>query len=953
MKRVWHRLVGLIVAMAVLLSAFSVVSFVSAQVTEVKTAQEYLAAVNADAFNTEIEIKLMKDIELISDTEATFSGTIDGNGHTITLKSGTALFENLKGTVKNLGVIVPEGYIIDAPDNDYVGILANYISGSVENCFVYGTIDADFSSNSNTTYVGGLCGSVTETGSITNSFSLVSIKTKGADYVGGFVGIVRNNGKDSAEITSCYSAGDIDADGGWVAGFANKEPDASVSDTYTTCQIKNMSNNARPSGVNGLYDNQLGLMRESFDNGGLKTLDLMKTAELSASFAVTSTTYPALRVFYEELWSPCANDVVALSVAATAFKDQDPTARKEPSDMYARADYLTINTDVYRTNSPGLSWYLDSKHCKILDTVPLTSYNSAIPTTAIGTSPDLLEAHFEFDLQKETQEDSVLYAKKNGLVRRWHLHVDTQNPYYPGNDGSANNSFAITDRETLDLVRHYSWNTFAYYTIINPITFNNIEFDPIIDFYGHLDGQSNILSNLTLTKNRDGAMGLFGSTKPNSTITRIALQNVTAISENGQITGALIGEANGTAVSVISMHGTNNTVSSSGTVGGLIGKANASTFESMLVSVEADGSTVGGLIGILNDGSLRLSGSTGFIGSNASVLGGIVGEMSGVAGVSDCYSTAVVISDTDKAIAGGLIGIDNSSSVVQNSYSAALTDAATRHPLVGQGTQGTNCFFDEQFYPAGVAVGAVSAATLINTKISDSWTITNSNYPQLSLFSGSNLTERKQLSDYSTMQFKYQQHWEDSVADNLTTGWISNANFAKPEAIESLNIGGTPLIYNVSSQSGYGFEAASGQKRLVLKSTDKSKLYAVRYVAAIRDDSISLSYEVVGDGTLKDAPRTYIEISYGSKDSWSVYQVMSVCDDANTYKTLYDIPSGSQIRVRVFNADAYKATVAVNSEACRYSNGYYETNYTYNTAVKVTITLSQVTPPWGVHKQTY
>ncbi|MBR5250752.1 MAG: hypothetical protein IKV38_01895, partial [Clostridia bacterium] len=462
--------------------------------------------------------------------------------------------------------------------------------------------------------------------------------------------------KESIDYKDIACAGDLDASAGFVAGFANAPTNLTFEDTYSSCQIVNLSNDALPSGVNGLYDNQLSLLRESAGNTGLKTMDLMRTDALSANFAITSTAYPALKAFYSDGWSTnaYAQEIVSVSVAAASFTDVDSTLRFEPTDMFARADYLTRDTYVDKTNTKGLAWSFNNTACKIYDAVPVSSYASG-SHNSVGASTDLLRSRFVF---LADVKGAILKAEMNGFYRQWHLTVDDQNVYYhsqSNENGTSNTPFLIDSKDELNMVRYYCLNTAATYKVTNDIS-SVTEFDPIVGFQGTFNGNNKTISGVVLADDRDGDMGLFADTRSGSKITNLILANITAVSRTDKTAGALIGSAVSTTISGI------------------------------LVSTETDGATVGGIVGKMNGGSLKLSGVTGLVGQTGTLLGGLVGETTGTVTVQNCYSTAVVLSNTSGSVAGGLIGKVTSGASVTKSYSAALADAATAKPLIGSGS---------------------------------------------------------------------------------------------------------------------------------------------------------------------------------------------------------------------------------------------------------------------------
>ena len=125
-------------------------------------AEEEAKVADASNFPTEIPAgttyKLTEDITLAEGQQIkNLAGTLDGQGHTITL-SGTALAENVSGTIQNLGVA---GTV--KVTSGYVGSMAWTLTGTIQNSYSTAKIDAGWNT------VGGLAGTITG-GTIRNCY---------------------------------------------------------------------------------------------------------------------------------------------------------------------------------------------------------------------------------------------------------------------------------------------------------------------------------------------------------------------------------------------------------------------------------------------------------------------------------------------------------------------------------------------------------------------------------------------------------------------------------------------------------------------------------------------------------------------------------------------------------------------------------------------------------------
>lgn len=193
-----------------------------ADVISIADKTNFMKIGSPDGYSLSADFELTASFDLdpaIDDTyiAGTFSGTFDGNGHTV---SGLTrpIFDQITGNapsynpdteswidedkaiVKDL-ILVTAGWVVGR------GILANDANSYVliENVGTKGIINGGVEDS-----VGGIVGSLTEggetSGLITNSYSTANVY--GDDTVGGLVGVVGSNG----QITESYASGSISGD---------------------------------------------------------------------------------------------------------------------------------------------------------------------------------------------------------------------------------------------------------------------------------------------------------------------------------------------------------------------------------------------------------------------------------------------------------------------------------------------------------------------------------------------------------------------------------------------------------------------------------------------------------------------------------------------------------------------------------------------------------------------
>lgn len=175
--------------------------------------------------------KLTDNITVTKPCDATFKGTFDGDGHTVTLQldvtSGNAGLFAKTGSgavIKNVIVDATVTSSVYSYTSQYYGVagLVGYVDGktTIDHCGVTGTVKGTSTSSSYAAYIGGLIGVISDKCEITNSYVSAAVENanKNKDsYTGGFLG--RTSGTYTLSVTDCYASGDVTAAGGRAGGF--------------------------------------------------------------------------------------------------------------------------------------------------------------------------------------------------------------------------------------------------------------------------------------------------------------------------------------------------------------------------------------------------------------------------------------------------------------------------------------------------------------------------------------------------------------------------------------------------------------------------------------------------------------------------------------------------------------------------------------------------------------
>ncbi len=159
-------------------------------------------------------------------------------------------------------------------------------------------------------------------------------------------------------------------------------------------------------------------------------------------------------------------------------------------------------------------------------------------------------------------------------------------------------------------------------------------------------------------------------------------------------------------------------------VGGVIGNASDTTVRESANFVALDGGReayVGGVTGYLESGSeMRLCLNRGDL-RGASLMGGLAGEVTGRAQVSNCYSDGDLVNTGSYTEVGGLVGELYSDSHVSMCYAAGTLQSADENLTGGTvGDKGEDCTVEDCYYldslPSDNAFGQALSAEQLKTQ---------------------------------------------------------------------------------------------------------------------------------------------------------------------------------------------------------------------------------------------
>jgi len=233
------------------------------QLMAMNTAVSYTLGqnINASATGSGLSVWGSKGFAPIGNSNTPFSGSFNGNGHTISNLTIDLPSQNdvgLFGVTAVTSVIENVGLVNDSVAGDsYVGALVGKLGGAISTSYVTGT------SNGRGKYIGGLAG-YNNHGSVSNSYASGSVSVLGSSQdVGGLVGYNAGTVGDSYATASVSGASGATDLGGLVgagaAGVSNSFWDITTSGQttsaggrgMTTAQMQTAANFTSATAANG------------------------------------------------------------------------------------------------------------------------------------------------------------------------------------------------------------------------------------------------------------------------------------------------------------------------------------------------------------------------------------------------------------------------------------------------------------------------------------------------------------------------------------------------------------------------------------------------------------------------------------------------------------------------------------------------------------------------------
>ena len=647
------------------------------------------------AINNNQNIYLTRDItdfRGFTHTE-TYSGTLDGNGHTIYIVSGAAnsadtlggLFGTFTGTIKNVRIVLYSSYNRNVTAGERgTGIVAGVINGgTVDNVYVYIPEDVTFGATGNGIegYVGAIAGvaGVSANGKVDGANYTIKNTTVDIDgkmhldgsyvYMAGFVGKTSTGSNAvKAEITNCVFKGN----GSFASASSNSTQPIYLGGTTVLFQ-KETGNPQSTININGFIN--------AFKGGTSDLNDYSMYGVLSKNDdgkSMSKWTMNVTNVYdYDGPWADINN------------KGTDSTGNNYINVDNSRS---TVSTTVEGSSIKVTPYFPAGDTTNLV--LVAGDGSQSVPDLAYGDYKSTTDGSYKVVTVPKsaisagstvTLAEPVTPATPIADMNKW------ENGYVESSDVVPDGYTAVSDGAELANAIAANANIFLTADIMDYVGFNSAS-ETDGGYSGIFDGNGHtvyIVKANTVSKQYVG--GLFGKLKGTVKDVRIVVMagvDLPSTTYVGAVAGALSGNANVSNVNVIINSGVNLVISGSssnvGGAGGIAGGLTSGSGETVTISnstvvlngtlkATAQYTFIAGFVGHLNGGSVNYTDLT-FKGN---------GMLDGVANAGEGVHTA------GAGVVGGGVSAVNVNGFI-NSFNGSLSNGRSAYEVVVRNSQSTS-----------------------------------------------------------------------------------------------------------------------------------------------------------------------------------------------------------------------------------------------------------------------
>ncbi|MBN2040498.1 MAG: hypothetical protein JW864_10670 [Spirochaetes bacterium] len=644
---------------------------------------------------------LMADLDLsaynwvpLGDGITPFTGTFEGNGHTISnlTITNTANYNGLFGYVNNITGTGGNIHSLQVTGNVsggyYTGGLAGYlINAAISECSFNGSVTGTF-------YVGGLAGDVNG-GIITGSNTSGSVENTG-DYTGGLIG------QNGGPVDDCHATGRVTGGGNYVGGLVGQN-----SANITGCIYANTT--YAITSTAGAGANYIGGL------AGQHITGTISNSHATADIIITTGTNINYVGGFAGAASGTINDTGGACYSTGTITI---TAALDTADDYCIGGFIGYSTELTLTGA------YSSVNIDVQYSVPSAGTYTACIGGLIGQASDTMTAE---TISASYSQGSVT-ASITGTAGTRRIYTGG----LTGNNEGGNFSNCYYNGGTVDI---------SASDAATVLTGGLVGYNPS----GSIDSchsSGTVIGDSAATTATGGLIGynfssitasystadVSGDTETGGLIGNNTVAITTACSASGVVTGTgtAVGGFAGRNSAALAGCSATGLVTGTSNIGGLIG-SNTGAITGCWAEgqVNATNGSVGGLIGYNNAAVVSNSHAVGDVettGVSISNIGGLIGRNvnSDINGGS--YASGDV-SGINAHSVGGLIGIHEGGTISGNSFSTgSVTGTSGTGGLIGQLSTGTvtGCY-----HSTGTTTGSTNAGGLVG---SNSGTINGGSY---------------------------------------------------------------------------------------------------------------------------------------------------------------------------------------------------------------------------------
>ena len=620
----------------------------------------------------------------------TYSGTLDGNGHTIYIVSGAAnsadtvggLFGTFTGTIKNVRIVLYSSYNRNVTAGERgTGIVAGVINGgTVDNVYVYIPENVTFGVTGNVEgYVGAIAGvaGVSANGKVDGANYTIKNTTVNVDgkmhldgsyvYLAGFVGKTSTGASAvTAEITNCVFKGN-----GSFSSSSSESTEPIYLGGTTVLFQKETGNPQSTININGFINAFKG--GDTNLTGGYSMYGVLSKNDNGNK--MSKWTWNVSGVYdYNSPWGDInkkntGNDYIDISNYRSTVSTTVDGSSIKVTPYFPAGD----TTNLVLVAGDGSQSVPDLAYGDYKSTTDGNYKVVTVPKSAISAGSTV------------TLAEPVTPATPIADMNKW------ENGYVESSDVVPDGYTAVSDGAELANAIAANANIFLTADIMDYVGFNSAS-ETDGGYSGIFDGNGHtvyIVKANTVSKQYVG--GLFGKLKGTIKDVRIVVMagvDLPSTTYVGAVAGALSGNANVSNVNVIINSGVNLVISGSssnvGGAGGIAGGLTSGSGETVTISnstvalngtlkATAQYTFIAGFVGHLNGGSVNYTDLT-FKGN---------GMLDGVANAGEGVHTA------GAGVVGGGVSAVNVNGFI-NEYTGSLSSGRSAYEVVVRNSQSTS-----------------------------------------------------------------------------------------------------------------------------------------------------------------------------------------------------------------------------------------------------------------------